>query len=52
MNSLPLFIFDNIRSPLQTANARGYGAAMLLLLIVLVFFVITRLLSRRRVGRA
>ncbi|HJQ43044.1 MAG TPA: phosphate ABC transporter permease PstA [Jatrophihabitantaceae bacterium] len=51
MTSLPLFIYDGIRSPLKTSNERGYGAAMLLLLLVLVLFVITRLLARRRVGQ-
>lgn len=51
MNSLPLFIWDGVRSPIKQMNERGYGAAMMLLLLVLVLFVCTRLLSRRRVGQ-
>ena len=51
MNSLPLYIWDGVRSPIKQMNQRGYGAAMMLLLLVLVLFVVTRLHSRRRVGQ-
>jgi phosphate transport system permease protein len=51
MNSLPLFIYDQVRSPENTAHQRAYGAAVVLLLIVLILFIITRLLARQRVGR-
>ncbi|WP_370247313.1 phosphate ABC transporter permease PstA [Nocardioides sp.] len=46
MNSLPLFVYSNVRSGDPTAIQRAYGAAFVLLVIVLVFFVIARLLAR------
>lgn len=51
MSSLPLFIYQNVRSGLPLAIERAYGAAVLLLAIVIVLFAITRLLARQRVGR-
>ena len=48
MNSLPLFIYTNVRSGDPTAIQRAYGAAFVLLALVLVFFVIARLLARPR----
>jgi phosphate transport system permease protein len=52
MNSLPLFIFQNVRSGQNLLIARAYGAASTLLALVLVLFVIARLLARRRQARA
>jgi phosphate transport system permease protein len=48
MNSLPLFIYTNVRSGDPTAIQRAYGAAFILLALVLVLFVIARLLARQR----
>ncbi|CAN5513245.1 phosphate ABC transporter permease PstA [soil metagenome] len=48
MNSLPLFIYTNVRSGDPTAIQRAYGAAFVLLALVLVFFIIARLLARPR----
>jgi len=48
MNSLPLFIYTNVRSGDPTAIQRAYGAAFVLLMLVLVFFVVARLLARPR----
>lgn len=52
MNSLPLFIYTNVRSGEPQAIARAFGAAFVLLALVLVLFVIARLLARpNRVSR-
>ena len=51
MNSLPLFIFNAVRSGEPKAIQRGYGAAALLLLIVLALFSLTRFLARDRGSR-
>ena len=52
MNSLPLFIYANVRSGEPQAIARAFGAAFVLLALVLVLFVIARLLARpNRVSR-
>ncbi len=48
MNSLPLFIFGNVRSGNEIGIERAYGAALVLLLLVLVLFVVARLLARPR----
>lgn len=48
MNSLPLFIYTNVRSGDPVAIQRAYGAAFVLLALVLVFFVVARLLARPR----
>ncbi len=48
MNSLPLFIFGNVRSGNDIGIQRAYGAALVLLLLVLVLFVVARLLARPR----
>ncbi|GAA1949283.1 PstA family ABC transporter permease [Catenulispora subtropica] len=47
MTSLPLFVFNAVRSPEPGMIARGYGAAAVLLVIVLVLFTTARLLARR-----
>lgn len=46
MNSLPLFIYSNVRSGEDTAILRAFGAASVLLVLVLLLFVVARLLAR------
>ncbi len=46
--SLPLFIFTEVRFPLDNAIARGFGAALVLLTVVVVLFTTARLLSRKK----
>jgi len=48
MNSLPLFIYTNVRSGEPQAISRAFGAAFVLLALVLILFVIARLLARPR----
>lgn len=48
MNSLPLFIFDTVRSGEPLLIQRAFGAASILLLLVLALFVTARLLARPR----
>jgi phosphate transport system permease protein len=48
MNSLPLFIYTNVRSGQGTAEDRAFAAASVLLIIVLTLFIIARLLARPR----
>ena len=47
MNSLPLFIYSNVRSGEPVAIERAFAAATALLVLVLVLFIIARLLARR-----
>ena len=51
MNSLPLFIYSNVRSGEPQAIERAFGAATVLLALVLVLFVVARLLARPRGSR-
>lgn len=51
MNSLPLFIFQAVRSGEELLIERGYGAGIALLTLVLVLFVVARRLARQRTGR-
>jgi phosphate transport system permease protein len=46
MNSLPLFVYEGIRSGQPLWIARGFGAASILLAIVLIVFVIIRFIAR------
>jgi phosphate transport system permease protein len=48
MNSLPLFIYTNVRSGEPVAIERAFAAATALLFLVLVLFTIARLLARPR----
>jgi phosphate transport system permease protein len=48
MNSLPLFIYSNVRSGEPVAIERAFAAATALLAIVLILFIIARLLARLR----
>ncbi len=51
MISLPLQIFDFVRSPEPTMIARGFGTASVLLIVVLVLFFIARLIGGRGPGQ-
>jgi phosphate transport system permease protein len=46
--SLPLFVYRNIRKPDVSAIERGFAGALVLLLIVLVLFAIARFFGRDR----
>jgi phosphate transport system permease protein len=48
--SLPLFVFNQARAPLDTAIARGFGAAVVLLALVVLLFSIARIIGGRKVG--
>jgi phosphate transport system permease protein len=46
--SLPLFVYRNIRQPLETQVSRGFTGALVLLLIVLALFAVARFAGRDR----
>jgi phosphate transport system permease protein len=48
--SLPLFVFTNMRMPVDNAIARAFGAAVVLLLVVVVLFALARMLGGRPPG--
>lgn len=50
MISLPLQVFDFVRSPEPNMVARGFGTAAVLLLLVLGLFVIARVIGGRGAG--
>jgi phosphate transport system permease protein len=50
MISLPLQVFDFVRSPEPTMVARGFGAAAVLLALVLTLFLIARALGGKAPG--
>ena len=50
--SLPLFVFKNIRSQQPALIARGSAGALVLLMLVLALFVIARVIGRDRTVRA
>lgn len=50
MISLPLQVFDFVKSPEPTMIARGFGTAATLLLVVLVLFALARSLGGRSPG--
>jgi len=50
MISLPLQVFDFVRSPEPNMVARGFGTAAVLLLLVLTLFVLARALGGRAPG--
>lgn len=52
MNSLPLFIYSDVRSGEPVAIARAFGAATVLLGLVLILFIVARLLARPRTSKA
>jgi phosphate transport system permease protein len=47
MNSLPVQIFNDIKSPEPAIQARAWGAALTLVALVLIFNLIARAVSRR-----
>jgi phosphate transport system permease protein len=49
--SLPLFVFRNIRKPDASAIARGFAGALVLMLIVLALFALARFIGRDRSKR-
>jgi phosphate transport system permease protein len=49
--SLPLFVFRNIRKPDVNAIARGFAGALVLMIIVLGLFAIARYIGRDRSAR-
>lgn len=51
MISLPLQVFDFVKSPEPTMIARGFGTAAVLLLLVLVLFLFARVLFGRPLGQ-
>ncbi len=50
--SLPLFVYKNIRSQQPALIARGSAGALVLLLLVLILFVIARIVGRDRSVRS
>jgi phosphate transport system permease protein len=51
MVSLPLIVFDFVRSPEPAQIARAFGAAATLMALVLILFVIARLIGGRGPGQ-
>jgi phosphate transport system permease protein len=51
MISLPLQVFDFVKSPEPTMIARGFGAAATLILLVLTLFIIARLIGGKGAGQ-
>ena len=46
--SLPLFVYRNIRKPDLSAIARGFAGALVLMLLVLALFALARFIGRDR----
>ncbi len=46
--SLPLFVFRNVKKPAQTAIDRGFAGALVLMLLVLALFCVARFIGRDR----
>ena len=51
MISLPLQVFDFVRSPEPNMIARGFGTAAVLLLLVLGLFLVARLIGGKGPGQ-
>lgn len=51
MMSLPLAVFEFVRSPQQTLIQRGFATAAVLMVLVLLLFTIARVFAGRPVGR-
>lgn len=51
MISLPLQVFDFVRSPEPTMVARGFGTAAVLILLVLTLFIIARMIGGKGPGQ-
>jgi phosphate transport system permease protein len=50
MLSLPLFVFTDMREPIDQAIDRAFGAAVVLLVLVVVLFSLARILGGREPG--
>jgi phosphate transport system permease protein len=50
MLSLPLFVFTDMRMPINNAIARAFGAAVVLLVLVVVLFALARVFGGRPLG--
>ena len=50
MISLPLYVYETLRSGQPAEITRGFGAAIVLLFIVFILFAATRVLARQRVS--
>ena len=50
MISLPLYVYETLRSGQPVEVVRGFGAAIVLLFIVFILFAATRVLARQRVS--
>ena len=48
--SLPLFVFNSMRMPLDNAIARAFGASVVLLTLVVVLFTLARVIGGRPLG--
>ena len=48
--SLPLFVFNQMRLPLDQAIARAFGAAVVLLVLVVVLFGLARVIGGKPPG--
>ncbi|WP_291057736.1 phosphate ABC transporter permease PstA [Herbiconiux sp.] len=51
MISLPLQVFDFVRSPEPTMIARGFGTAAVLILLVLTLFIVARMIGGKGAGQ-
>lgn len=51
MISLPLQVFDFVRSPEPTMITRGFGTAAVLILLVLTLFIVARIIGGRGPGQ-
>ena len=50
MLSLPLYVYETLRSGQPAEITRGFGAAFVLLFIVFILFAATRVLARQRIS--
>ena len=50
-DSLPLFVYKNIRKPAEASIQRGFAGALVLMMIVLTLFVIARIVGRDRTAK-
>lgn len=50
-DSLPLFVYKNIRKPAEASIERGFAGALVLMMLVLSLFVIARIIGRDRGAR-
>jgi phosphate transport system permease protein len=48
--SLPLFVYRNIRQPIESQINRGFTGALVLMLVVLSLFAVARYVGRDRTG--